>query len=164
VYTVNLTRRRWAPSLPCADESFNSVAPARGWGATPVGHPGEGATRSSGVRAASTGAQEGPRTKVVTARRLSATVLPKFFPLNVTMHPRQQDYIPYIHSSRNRSPYTFPYISLYSLKNHFHITNCNQLQFSFSLIIFHTSDVILMYSKIKFIKNNYFTITSTKNI
>jgi hypothetical protein len=61
--------------------------------------------------------------------RLSATVSPKFFPLNVTMQPRQQDSIPYIHSSRNRSLYTFPYISLYSLKNHFHITNFNQLQF-----------------------------------
>jgi hypothetical protein len=96
--------------------------------------------------------------------RLSATVPPKFFPLNVTMQPRQQDSIPYIHSSRNRSPYTFPYISLYSLKNHFHITNFNQLQFSFSLIIFHPSDVLRMYSKIKFIKNNYFTITTTKNI
>jgi hypothetical protein len=94
--------------------------------------------------------------------RLSATVPPKFFPLNVTMQPRQQDSIPYIHSSRNRSPYTFPYISLYSLKNHFHITNFNQLQFSFSLIIFHPSDVLRMYSKIKFIKNNYFTITTTK--
>lgn len=96
--------------------------------------------------------------------RLSATVPPKFFPLNVTMQPRQQDSILYIHSSRNRSPYTFSYISLYSLKNHFHITNFNQLQFSFSLIIFHPSDVLRMYSKIKFIKNNYFTITTTKNI
>jgi hypothetical protein len=63
--------------------------------------------------------------------RLSATVSPKFFPLNVTMQPRQQDSIPYIHSSRNRSPYSFPYISLYSLKNHFHITNLTNFNFNF---------------------------------
>jgi hypothetical protein len=36
--------------------------------------------------------------------RLSATVPPKFFPLNITMQPRQQDSLPYIHSSRNPSP------------------------------------------------------------
>jgi hypothetical protein len=29
---------------------------------------------------------------------------PKFSPLNVTMQPRQQDSLPYIHSSRNRPP------------------------------------------------------------
>jgi hypothetical protein len=63
--------------------------------------------------------------------RLSVTVPPKFFPLNVTMQPRQQDSIPYIHSSRNRSPYSFPYISLYSLKNHFHITNLTNFNFVF---------------------------------
>jgi hypothetical protein len=33
---------------------------------------------------------------------------PQAFPLNVTMQPRQQDSLPYIHSSRNRSPYKFP--------------------------------------------------------
>jgi hypothetical protein len=36
--------------------------------------------------------------------RLSASVSPKFFPLNVTMQPRQQESIPYIQSSRNCSP------------------------------------------------------------
>jgi hypothetical protein len=47
------------------------------------------------------------------------------------MQPRQQDFIPYIHSSRNRSPYSFPYISLYALKNHFHITNLTNFNFDF---------------------------------
>jgi hypothetical protein len=51
-------------------------------------------------------------------------------PLNVTMQPRQQDFIPYFHSSRNRSPY----ISLYSLNIQFHITNLTN--FIFVLILF----------------------------
>jgi hypothetical protein len=55
--------------------------------------------------------------------RLSATVLSKFSPLNVTMQPRQQDSLPYIYPSCNRPPYKFPYISLYTLNIHFHITN-----------------------------------------
>jgi hypothetical protein len=38
------------------------------------------------------------------AIRLSAGIPPKFFPLNLTMQPRQQDSLPYIHSSRNRFP------------------------------------------------------------
>jgi hypothetical protein len=36
--------------------------------------------------------------------RLSAAVPPKFPPLNLTMQSRQQDFIPYIYSSRNCSP------------------------------------------------------------
>jgi hypothetical protein len=44
--------------------------------------------------------------------RLSATVFPKFFSLNVTMQPRQQDSLPYIYSSKP-FPLNFPlYIPL----------------------------------------------------
>jgi hypothetical protein len=45
-----------------------------------------------------------PYVAVLFSLRLSATVPPKFFPLNITMQSRQQDSLPYIHSSRNRSP------------------------------------------------------------
>jgi hypothetical protein len=72
----------------------------------------------------------------VAVLRLSASVPSKFFPLNVTMQPHQQYSLPYIHSSRNHSPYKFPYISLYTLNIHFHITNITNFIFYFLFFSF----------------------------
>ena len=47
------------------------------------------------------------------------------------MQPRQQDSPLYIYPSCNRSPYKFPYISLYTLNIHFHITNITNFIFYF---------------------------------
>jgi hypothetical protein len=93
--------------------------------------------------------------------RLSATVFSKFVPLNVTIQPRQQDSLPYIHSFRNCSPYKFPYISLYILNIHFHITNITSFIFYF-LFPFHTSGM-LPCCKL-FFKINVFCLQIMQNI
>ena len=86
--------------------------------------------------------------------RLSATVLSKISPLNVTMQPRQQDSLPYIHSSHNRPPYKFPYVSLYTLNIHFHITS-----FIFYFSFFILTRLTCISVVIKFFKFFYlFTI------
>lgn len=109
VYTVNLTRRRWAPSLPCVDESFNSVAPARGVGRNSGRASRRGRNTQLGVRAGSTGAQEGPRTKVVTALTgRQSTVLPYYatmFNLLRKTYERLYELIPNIYLISSTSIY-----------------------------------------------------------
>jgi hypothetical protein len=72
--------------------------------------------------------------------RLFAAVFHKFSPLNVNMQSRQLASLPYIHSSRNCPPYKFPYVSLYTLNIHFHITNITNFIFYF-FFYFYSSDL-----------------------
>jgi hypothetical protein len=90
------------------------------------------------------GKSEDRRKESFASVRFSAAVSPKFPPLNITMQPRQQDSLLYIHSSRNCSPYKFPYVSLYTLNIRFHITNITDFICYFLFYFSHVQHVAML--------------------